>query len=119
MPINARSKGLVFLLTLFSVRSRFVASLIASSIHYCFNRFYDDKYSLNINKFKIILETDITTVDETTHNVGLYNELITTEELEDPEIRENMEENIEINTSMDLEDEAEYDDDAYIQEYQG
>jgi hypothetical protein len=95
-----------------------VASLIISSIHYCFNKFYNDKYSLNINKFKIILETDITTVDETTHNVGLYNELVTTEDLEDPEMTETMEENVEINTSMDLDDNDEYDDDDYIEEYE-
>ncbi|VVU95522.1 hypothetical protein CPAV1605_1273 [seawater metagenome] len=96
-----------------------ISSLIVSIINYAFLNYYDDTYSLDINKFKILLDSDSSIVDENLHEVGIYSELITTDELEDPEIRENMEENIEINTSMDLDEDAEYDDDDYIQEYDG
>ncbi len=96
-----------------------IASLIISIINYSFMNYYNDMYSLDINKFKILLDSDSSIIDENLHDVGIYNELITTEELEDPEIKENMEENIEINTSMDLDDDAEYDADDYIDEYQG
>ena len=96
-----------------------IANLIVTLINYSFINYYDQKYSLDINKFKILLESDSSIIDENLHNVGMYNELLTTEELEDPELRENMEENIEMNTSMDLEDGAEYDDDDYIEEFEG
>jgi hypothetical protein len=96
-----------------------VATLIISSINYTFTTFYDDNYSLDINKFKILLDSDTSIVDENLHDVGLYNELITTDELEDPDIRENMDENIEINSGMDLDDDAENDDDDYIEDMQG
>ena len=60
------------------------------------------------------MDSESSVIDETTHDVGFYNELVTNEEIENEEIKELVTDNNEMDNAIDIDIEDEFDDDEYL-----
>jgi hypothetical protein len=87
-----------------------LAHLLIKIIRYQFNSYYRPYSNYNIRKFDFLLLNETPYIDETLKTVGHYQELLTKEEIDDPEKKEQEYTNKEESDALDIDD-YELDDD--------
>lgn len=90
-----------------------LANLIVKIINYSSSLYWIDNNSSDIRKFEYLTNTEATYIDESIKVVGIYNELVSKEELENPEKKEEAYDEQEAQDAFDIDD---YDDNDDIQE---
>ena len=91
-----------------------IALLICNSINTLYNFYYINISKIDVKTFQYLLESETTFIDETTHDVGYYNELVSTEDIDNEEISELKMDNNEMDNAIDIDVEDEFDDDEYL-----
>jgi hypothetical protein len=81
-----------------------ICLLIVKLIKYSFNQFYIDKTNYQLGKFEILINYDKPIVDEQLTGVGIYQEILNQEELNDPEKKEKDYSMEEAFNSLDIDD---------------
>ena len=87
-----------------------ICYLIVKVIQFLFNSIYINYDNLELRKFEFIINVEENLIDETMKVVGLYQELLTQEEIDDPERKEAEYTAQEEMNSLDIDD-YEIDDD--------
>jgi hypothetical protein len=87
-----------------------LSHLLIKIIRYQFNSYYRPYSNYNIRKFDFLLLNETPYIDETLKTVGHYQELLTKEEIDDPEKKEQEYTNKEESDALDIDD-YELDDD--------
>jgi len=90
-----------------------LANLIVRSLNYSSSLYWIDNNSSDIRKFEYLTNTEATYIDDNIKVVGVYNELLTKEELDNPEKKEEAYDEQEAQDAFDIDD---YDDNDDIQE---
>jgi hypothetical protein len=78
--------------------------MILKIIKYLFNIYYIDNSNYNVRKFNFLINTEIPIIDESIQVVGIYNELLSQKEIDDPDKEDEKYTNIEEATSLDMDD---------------
>lgn len=91
-----------------------IALLICNTINTLYDFYYVNISRIDVKTFQYLLESESSVIDETTHDVGYYNELMTNEEIENEEIKELAIDNNEMDNAIDMDVEDEFDDDEYL-----
>ena len=87
-----------------------ICYLIVRIISQLFNTYYTPYANYNIQRFDILLFTDTPFIDETLKPSGYYQELLTKEEIDDPDRKDAAYDELEAKESLDIDD-YEVDDD--------
>ena len=87
-----------------------LSHLIIKIIRYLFNLYYRPYSNYNVRKFDFLLINETPYIDETLKIVGHYQELLTQQEIDDPDKKEEIYTAQEEFNSLDI-DEYEYDED--------
>lgn len=87
-----------------------LAYLIIKIIRYLFNLYYRPYSNFNVRKFDFLLINETPYIDETLKIVGHYQELMTQQEIDDPNIKDEKYSDQEAIDSLDIDD-YEHDDD--------
>ena len=87
-----------------------LAYLIVKLIKYSFHLYYKSYSNYNIRKFDYLLLNDNPSIDETLKTVGHYQELLSNQELEDPNKKEEIENAREELDAIDIDDYEQTDD---------
>lgn len=91
-----------------------IALLICNSINTIYKFYYINISRIDVKTFQYLLDSESSVIDETTHDVGFYNELVTNEEIENEEVKELVTDNNEMDNAIDMDIEDEFDDDEYL-----
>lgn len=91
-----------------------IALLICNSINILHRFYYINISRIDVKTFQYLLDSETSVIDETTHDVGYYNELVTEEEMENDELKEMVIDNNEMDNAIDMDVEDEFDDDEYL-----
>lgn len=81
-----------------------IASLIVKIIKYLFNIYYINNSSYDVRRFGFLINNDLPYVDESIQIVGIYNELLSQAEIDDPEKKESEYDAKEAKDSLDMDD---------------
>mgnify|MGYP006953501857 CR=1 FL=1 len=81
-----------------------LAYLIIKIIRYLFNIYYKPYSNYNVRKFDFLLINEIPYINENLKTVGNYQELLTQEEIDDPDAKEQMYTQLEAFDSLDIDD---------------
>ena len=90
-----------------------LAHLIIKIIKFLFNMYYRPYYNYHIRKFDYLLLNEAPYIDETLRVVGHYQELLTKQEIDDPENKDVEYTNKEENESLDIDDYGDNEDGQY------
>ena len=88
-----------------------LAQLIIKIIRYLFNLYYRSYSNYNVRKFDFLLINETPYIDETLKVVGHYQELLTQQEIDDPDKKDQQYSEQEAFDSLDIDD-YEQDDDV-------
>ena len=86
-----------------------IGVLLVQIISYVFNLYYIPYTNYHIQKFDTLLFLETPYIDETLQPVGMYQELLTKEEIDAPEVAEELYDDEEAKNALDIDD---YDDDG-------
>jgi hypothetical protein len=90
-----------------------LAHLLVKIIKFLFNLYYRPYFNYNIRKFDYLLLNETPYIDETLRLFGHYQELLTKEEIDDPDRKESEYSNKEANDALDIDDYGDDDEGKY------
>lgn len=90
-----------------------LAHLIIKIIKFLFNLYYRPYFNYQIRKFDYLLLNEAPYIDETLKVIGHYQELLTQQEIDDPDNKDEMINNKEANESLDIDDYGDTENNIY------